>query len=91
LFILYSMSLAFTEPAERSLIGDHASATERGTAFGYYHLTSGLAVLPGAVLFGAVWERWSSSTAFVAAACVTAAAAIAMYVLSTPSSASVKQ
>ena len=81
LFVLYSMSLAFTESAERSLIGDHASATERGTAFGYYHLTSGLLMLPGAVLFGAVWERWSSSIAFVAAACVTAAAAASLYLL----------
>jgi MFS family permease len=87
LFVLYSMSLAFTEPVERSLIGDHASATERGTAFGYYHLTSGLTVLPGAVLFGVVWERWSSTAAFTAAACVTAAAAVAMYVLSRSSSA----
>ncbi|MGH8178434.1 MAG: MFS transporter [Steroidobacter sp.] len=82
LFVLYSMSLAFTESAERSLIGDHASATERGTAFGYYHLTSGLLVLPGAVLFGLVWEQWSSSAAFIAAACVTAAAAATMYLLS---------
>ncbi len=91
LFVLYSMSLAFTEPAERSLIGDHASATERGTAFGYYHLTSGLLVLPGAVLFGAVWERWSSSIAFIAAACVTAAGAVAMFVLSRSPSASARQ
>jgi MFS family permease len=84
LFVLYSLSLAFTESAERSLIGDHASAAERGTAFGYYHLTSGLLVLPGAVLFGAVWERWSSTAAFVAASVVTALAALAMYVLARP-------
>jgi MFS family permease len=82
LFILYSASLAFTEPAERSLIGDHARPEERGTAFGYYHLASGLLVLPGAVAFGAVWEGWSASTAFIAAAFVTACAASCMFVLS---------
>lgn len=81
LFVLYSMSLAFTESAERSLIGDHARAGERGTAFGYYHLASGLLLLPGAVLFGAIWERWSSSVAFTAAACVTALSAASMYLL----------
>jgi MFS family permease len=82
LFIFYSASLAFTESAERSLIGDHARLEERGTAFGYYHLASGLLVLPGAVLFGAVWEQWSAATAFVAAAVVTACAAASMLVLS---------
>jgi uncharacterized membrane protein YdjX (TVP38/TMEM64 family) len=45
---------------------------ERGTAYGLYHLASGLLVLPGAVLFGAIWERFGSSTAFTAAAIVTA-------------------
>jgi MFS family permease len=78
LFVLYSASLAFTESAERSLIGDHARAEERGTAFGYYHLANGLLALPGAVLFGAVWERWSASIALIAAACITVAAASAL-------------
>jgi MFS-type transporter involved in bile tolerance (Atg22 family) len=75
------MSLAFTESAERSIIGDHARVEERGTAFGFYHLTSGLLILPGTVLFGAIWELWSSTAAFVVAACVTAAAAVAMYIM----------
>jgi MFS family permease len=79
LFVCYSMSLAFTESAERSIIGDHARIEERGTAFGFYHLTSGLLILPGTVLFGTIWERWNSSVAFIAAACVTAAAALAMH------------
>ncbi len=36
LFIAYSATLAVTEPAERSLIGDHADERERGTAYGLY-------------------------------------------------------
>ncbi len=78
LFVAYSATLAITEPAERSLIGDRAAAQQRGTAYGLYHLASGLLVLPGAVAFGAIWERWGASTAFVAAAMVTAIAAFAM-------------
>jgi MFS family permease len=78
LFIAYAASLAVTEPAERSLIGDHASPGERGTAFGLYHLASGLLVLPGAVLFGLIWEWYGASTAFIAAAIVVAVAAAAM-------------
>lgn len=78
LFIAYSATLALTEPAERSLIGDRAAPDQRGTAYGLYHLASGLLVLPGAVGFGAIWERWGASAAFVAAASVTALAALAM-------------
>jgi len=81
LFIAYSATLAVTEPAERSVIGDHAAAEERGTAFGLYHLASGLLVLPGALLFGVLWEGYGSTAAFATAAVVTAAAAALMLVL----------
>ena len=78
LFLAYAATLAVTEPAERSVIGDHAAATERGTAFGLYHLASGLMALPGAVLFGLVWERYGSGAAFAAAAAATAVGAACM-------------
>ncbi|MFO1392626.1 MAG: MFS transporter [Steroidobacteraceae bacterium] len=81
LFMAYSATLAVTEPAERSVIGDHAAADERGTAFGLYHLASGLLVLPGALLFGLVWERFGAATAFSASAALTAVAATLMIVL----------
>ena len=84
LFIAYSATLAVTEPAERSLIGDHANAGERGTAFGLYHLTGGLLVLPGAVLFGALWEAFGSGVAFCGAALVTAAAGAVLLRLAAP-------
>ena len=84
LFIVYSATLAVTEPAERSLIGDHAAATERGTAYGLYHLAGGLLVLPGALLFGILWESFGSATAFAAAALVTALAAGLMLALARP-------
>lgn len=75
LFVAYAATLAVTEPAERSLIGDHAAAHERGTAYGLYHLASGLLVLPGALLFGVLWQSFSSRLAFAAAAAVTLLAA----------------
>lgn len=81
LFIAYSATLAITEPAERSLIGDHAAEHERGTAYGLYHLAGGLLVLPGAVIFGALWQRAGSPVAFTAAAAVTAIAAMWLLLL----------
>lgn len=71
LFVAYAATLAVTEPAERSVIGDHAAEHERGTAYGLYHLSSGLLVLPGAVIFGGIWQQFGSSTAFVVAAVIT--------------------
>jgi MFS family permease len=76
LFIAYAATLAVTEPAERALIGDHAAVGERGTAFGLYHLTSGLLILPGALIFGGLWQKLGSTTAFAVAAAVTGLAAI---------------
>ena len=78
LFLTYSVSLAITEPAERSVIGDYAPANLRGTAFGMYHLASGVLVLPGAIMFGALWQSFSATCAFVTAAVITAIAAIAL-------------
>ena len=78
LFVGYSATLALTEPVERSLVGDVAPPQQRGTAYGYYHLASGALVLPGAVLFGLLWERFGSSAAFGTAALVTALAALGM-------------
>ncbi len=72
LFMAYSATLAFTEPVERSLVGDVAPPALRGSLFGLYHLVAGVLVLPGAVLFGLVWERAGSSAAFAAAAVVSA-------------------
>jgi MFS family permease len=84
LFIAYSATLAVTEPAERSLIGDHAAESERGTAYGLYHLAGGLLLLPGAVLFGLLWEAFGSATAFALAAMVTALAAAVLLWIARP-------
>jgi MFS family permease len=80
LFLAYAATLAMTESAERSLVGDIAAPTERGTAFGWYHLTSGLLLLPGAFIFGSIWEWAGSSAAFATAAGVTLLAAIMMLI-----------
>lgn len=78
LFASFSASLASTEAAERSLIGDAAREHERGTAFGLYHLITGILVLPGAVLFGAIWQWAGATSAFAVAAALTLAATLFM-------------
>jgi len=81
LFLGYAAVLAFTEGAERALLGDFAPAEQQGTVFGLYHLLSGIMVLPGAVLFGVVWQWLGMSSAFVMAAMLTAVAAMMLRTL----------
>lgn len=81
LFLAWAAALASTEGAERALLGDLAPAAQRATAFGLYHLTAGLAALPGAVLFGALWQAFGASVAFLTAAALTALAAAALVAL----------
>jgi len=78
LFIGYAMSLAIAEPAERAIIGDHAAVEQRGSAFGLYHLGSGLFALPGALMFGVIWQQATASAAFFTAAILTALSMIGL-------------
>ncbi len=71
LFLAYAGATACTEGAERALIGDHAPTQHKGTAFGIYHLVCGLLALPGAVLFGALWQTLGQGSAFGVAAAIT--------------------
>jgi MFS-type transporter involved in bile tolerance (Atg22 family) len=83
LFLGYAASLAFSEGAERALLGDFARADQQGTVFGLYHLLSGLMALPGAVLFGVVWQWLGMSCAFVMAAFLTTLSAAALRLMAT--------
>lgn len=81
LFLAYAAALACTEGAERALIGDYAPGALKASVFGVYHLTVSLVALPGAFLFGVIWERAGMAAAFLAAAAITALSAGALVVL----------
>ena len=78
LFLGYAGSLALTEAAERSLVGESAPVAHRATVFGIYHIVTGLLALPGALLFGVVWQFFGEQAAFLMAAALTALAALAL-------------
>jgi len=81
LLLAYAAATASTEGAERAMIGDVAPAANKATAFGAYHMLSGLCALPGALLFGGLWQLVGMSTAFVAAALLTVVSAAALVVI----------
>lgn len=81
-FLAYAASLAATEGAERALIGDVAPSAQKATAYGLYHMVAGLAALPGALLFGALWQWVGETSAFLCAAGLALLSTLALVVLS---------
>lgn len=80
LFALYAVFYALTEGAERALVADFVPAERRGQAYGLFHFVVGIAALPASVLFGALWQFFGVSVAFLVGAglALTAAAGVGM-------------
>jgi MFS family permease len=82
LFGVYGVYFGLTEGAERALIADLVGAERRGTAYGWFNLAIGLGALPASVLFGQVWDRAGSATAFTMGATIALLAAVGLLVVS---------
>ena len=65
LFGFYGVFMAATEGVEKALVADLAPAARRGTAFGWFNLTTGAALLPASVIFGWIYDAASPLAAFV--------------------------
>lgn len=75
LFAAYGLFIAATEGAEKALVADLVPHEQLGTAFGWFHLTMGITLLPASLLFGWLWHSMSAFTAFAfGAACALLAA-----------------
>lgn len=80
LFIAYGLFIAATEGAEKALVADFVPRSQLGTAFGWYHLTLGITLLPASLLFGSLWESVSVFTAFAfGAGCALLAAGLLLF------------
>src|SRR5947199_1646926 len=76
LFAVYGLYFGLTEGVEKALVADLVPADRRGAAFGWYNLAIGIGALPASLLFGALWDRWGSATAFDFGALLALAAAL---------------
>lgn len=63
--IFYGLLTGMSEGAERALVSDYAEPEELGTAFGWYHLVSGIAAIPAGLLFGVIWHFFGAAAAFL--------------------------
>lgn len=53
---LWGLHMGFTQGLFNTLIADNAPDALRGTAFGMYHLLTGVALLLASVIAGALWD-----------------------------------
>ena len=84
LFIVYGTYFGLTEGAEKALVADLVDDDKRGTAFGFYNLAFGITVFPASLIFGLLWDKFGSATAFLASAFVSIIAAAAILTIKTP-------
>ena len=67
-FLVYGLYFGFTEPVERSWVAELAPERIRGSAFGLYHGTFGMAALPASLVFGAIYVTAGPAAAFLTGA-----------------------
>lgn len=72
--VLWGLHLAMTQGLLATMVADAAPADLRGTAYGFFNLVSGAAMLLASLLAGALWEGFGASFSFAAGAgfCVLA-------------------
>jgi MFS family permease len=71
---LWGVHMGLTQGLLSTLVADAAPAELRGTAFGVFHLVSGVALLLASVLAGWLWSAYGAAGAFYAGAAFTALA-----------------
>jgi MFS family permease len=66
--VLWGLQLAMTQGLLAAMIADTAPADLRGTAYGFFNLASGLAMLVASALAGLLWDRLGGQYTFVGGA-----------------------
>lgn len=76
LFLAYGLYFGLTEGVEKAFVADLVSERWRGTAFGWFNFTLGLAAFPASLIFGVLWDKRGAATAFGVAAALAATASV---------------
>ena len=63
---IWGLQLGLTQGLFASIVADQAPAYLRGTAFGLFHLLTGLVMIPGNLLAGLLWDSIAPWAAFSA-------------------------
>ena len=72
--LLWGVHMGLTQGLLSTLVADAAPPELRGTAFGVFHLVSGVALLAASLIAGALWDSYGAAWAFYTGALFTAVA-----------------
>ena len=78
LFAGYGLYYGVVEGTARAFVADLVPAEKRGTAYGLYHGTVGLTLLPASLIAGWLWQTYSPQAPFFFGAALAAAATVGM-------------
>lgn len=67
-FLAYGIYFGLTEPVERAWVAGLAPERLRGSAFGFYHGSIGIAALPASLIFGGIYATAGPPAAFLTGA-----------------------
>jgi MFS family permease len=77
-FLAFGVFVGLTESPERKLVAELAPGGRRGRGFGWYHGSLSAVALPGAALFGWIYQHRGAAPALEASAVVTLLAVAAL-------------
>ena len=66
--VLWGMHMGLTQGLLAAMVADTAPADLRGTAYGFFNLVSGVAMLAASVVAGLLWDRLGPAFTFYAGA-----------------------
>ena len=75
---LWGVHMGITQGLLATMVADTAPPALRGTAYGFFNLASGLALLVASVLAGLLWDRLGASATFYAGAGLCGLALLAL-------------
>ncbi|MBN1505190.1 MAG: MFS transporter [Candidatus Eisenbacteria bacterium] len=76
LFCCYGLYHGLSEGIFRAYVADLVESDRRATAYGLFNTAVGLTLVPASILFGLLWDKVSSSAAFLVAAALSLAAGL---------------
>jgi MFS family permease len=65
---IWGLHMGLTQGLMATMVADTAPASLRGTAFGFFNLASGIAMLIASVLAGLLWHKLGAPATFYAGA-----------------------
>ena len=78
--LIWGIHMGMTQGLLATMVADTAPSDLRGTAFGFFNLVSGLAMLIASTLAGLLWDTWGADYTFYAGALIGSIALIVLLI-----------